>query len=64
MKVRMNRVMNTQDESSKLKRRFIRDDTSRGELLVIDRQRGYILYTMRGGVNDRYDGHEGSGYDY
>jgi hypothetical protein len=35
-----------------------------GELLVIDRQRGYIFYTMRGGVNDGYDGHEDSGYDY
>jgi hypothetical protein len=35
-----------------------------GELLVIDRQRGYIFYTMRGGVNDRYDRHKGSGYNY
>jgi hypothetical protein len=64
MKARVNRVMNTQDESSELRRRFIQDDTSGGELLVFDRQRGYIFYTMRGGVNDRYDGREGSGYDY
>jgi hypothetical protein len=42
----------------------VRDDMSGGELLVIDRQRGYIFYTMRGGVNDGYNGHEGLGYDY
>jgi hypothetical protein len=60
----MNRVMNMQDESSGLRRRLIRDDMSGGELLVIDRQRGYIFYTMRGGVNNGYDGCEGSGYDY
>jgi hypothetical protein len=59
----MNRVTNTQDESFELRRRFLQDDTSGGDLLVIDRQRGYIFYTMRGGVNDRYDGC-GSGYDY
>jgi hypothetical protein len=60
----MNRVMNIQDESSELTRRFIQDNMSGGELLVIDRQRGYIFYTMRGGVNDGYDGCEASGYDY
>jgi hypothetical protein len=60
----MNRVTNTQDESPELRKRFIRDDTSGGELLVIDRQRGYIFYTMRGGVNDGYDRCEGLGYDY
>jgi hypothetical protein len=38
------------DESSELRRRLIRDDMSGGELLVIHRQRGYIFYTMRGGV--------------
>jgi hypothetical protein len=37
---------------------------SGAELLVIDRQREYIFYTMRGGVNDGYDGCKGSGYDY
>jgi hypothetical protein len=37
---------------------------SRGELLVIDKYRGYIYYTMRGGVNNGYDRHEGLGYDY
>jgi hypothetical protein len=34
---------------------------SGGELLV---KRGYIFYTMRGGLNDRYDRHKGSGHDY
>jgi hypothetical protein len=47
--------MNMQDKSSELRQRFIQDDMSGGELLVFDRQRGYILYTMRGGVNDGYD---------
>jgi hypothetical protein len=37
---------------------------SGGELPVIDRQRGYIFCTIRGGVNDGYDGCKGSGYDY
>jgi hypothetical protein len=60
----MNRVMNMQDESSELRRRFLQDDMSGGKLLVVDRQRRYIFYTMRGGVNDRYDRCEGSGYDY
>jgi hypothetical protein len=32
--------------------------------LLVDRQRGYIFYTMRGGVNNGYDGHKGSGYNY
>jgi hypothetical protein len=64
MKTRMTRVTNMQDKSSELRRRFIRDEMSGGELLVIDRQRGYIFYTMRGGVNDGYDGCEGSEYDY
>jgi hypothetical protein len=64
MKTRMNRVMSTQDKSSELRQRLIQDDMSGGELLVIDKQRGYIFYTMRGGVNDRYDGCKGSGYDY
>jgi hypothetical protein len=63
-KARMNRVMNMQDESSELRRRFLQDNTSGGELLVLDRQRGYIFYTMRGGVNNGYDRREGSGYDY
>jgi hypothetical protein len=35
-----------------------------GGELVIDRQRGYISYTMRGGVNKGYDRHKGLGYDY
>jgi hypothetical protein len=48
MKVRMNRVTNIQGESSELRRRFIQDNMSGGELLVIDRQRGYIFYTERG----------------
>jgi hypothetical protein len=60
----MNRVTNTQDENSELRQRFLQDDTSGGELLVIDRQRGYIFSTMRGGVNNWYDRHEGSGYNY
>jgi hypothetical protein len=64
MRVRMNRVMSMRDKSSQLKRRFIRDNMSGGELLVIAKYRGYIFYTMRGGLNDGYDGHEGSGYDY
>jgi hypothetical protein len=53
-----------QDESSELGQRFIQDDMSGGELLVINRQRGYIFYTMRGGVNNGYDRCKGSGYDY
>jgi hypothetical protein len=52
------------DESSELMRRLIQDDTSGGELLIIDESRGYIFYTMRGGVNNRYDRHKSSGYDY
>jgi hypothetical protein len=45
----MNRVMNTQDKSSELRQRLIRDDMSGGELLVIDRQRGvHLLYYVRG----------------
>jgi hypothetical protein len=47
-----------------LRQRLIQVDMSGGKFLVIDRPRGYIFYTMRGGVNNRYDGHEGSGYDY
>jgi hypothetical protein len=34
MKMRMNRVTSMQDKSSELRHRLIRDDTSRGELLV------------------------------
>jgi hypothetical protein len=64
MRMRMNRVMSTQDESSELRQRLIQDNMSGGELLVIDRQRGYIFYTMRGGVDDGYDGCKGLGYDY
>jgi hypothetical protein len=56
--------MNTRDKSSELRRRLIQDNMSGGEVLVLDRQRGYIFYTMRGGVNDGYDGCKGSGYDY
>jgi hypothetical protein len=26
--------------------------------------RGYMFYTMRWGLSEGYDGHEGSGYDY
>jgi hypothetical protein len=37
MKVRANRVTNTQDDSSEPRQRFIQDDTSGGELLVIDK---------------------------
>jgi hypothetical protein len=43
---------------------LIQCDTRGGELLVIDKLWGYIFYTMRRGLNDGYDGHEGSGYDY
>jgi hypothetical protein len=60
----MNRVTSTQDKSSEKRHRFIRDDMSGGELLIFDRQRGYIFYTMGGGVNNGYDGCEGSGYNY
>jgi hypothetical protein len=42
----------------------MQDNMSGGELLAVDKYRGYIFYTMRGGVNDRYDGCEDSGYDY
>jgi hypothetical protein len=34
------------------------------ELLLIDKYRGYIFYTMRRGVNNGYNRCEGSGYDY
>jgi hypothetical protein len=34
MKMRMNRVTSTQDESSELRHRLIQDNTSGGELLV------------------------------
>jgi hypothetical protein len=63
MKTRMNRVTSMWDKSSELRRRLIRDDMSGGELLVIDRQRGYIFYTMRVGVNNGYDGCKSLGYD-
>jgi hypothetical protein len=43
---------------------LIQDDTSGEELLVFIKSRGYIFYTMRMGLNDGYDGCEGSGYDY
>jgi hypothetical protein len=36
-RARANRVTNMWDESSELMRRLIRDDTSGGELLVIDK---------------------------
>jgi hypothetical protein len=55
MKVRMNRVINIQDKCSELRQRFIQGNMSGSELLVIDRQRGYIFYTMRGGVNNGHD---------
>jgi hypothetical protein len=37
MRMRMNRVMNMQNESSELMQRLIQDNTSRGKLLVIDK---------------------------
>jgi hypothetical protein len=64
MKTRMNRVTSMQDGSSELRRRLIQDNMSGGELSVIDRQRGYIFYTMRRCLNDGYDRCKGSGYDY
>jgi hypothetical protein len=53
MRTRVNRVTSAWDESSELRRRLIRDDTSGEELLVFDKSRGYIFYTMRGGLNNR-----------
>jgi hypothetical protein len=49
-KARMNRVMNMQDESSELRQRFLRDDTSGGKPLGIDRQTKevHLLYYERG----------------
>jgi hypothetical protein len=46
-------VTNARDKSSDLRRTLIRYDTSGGELLVINKKRGYIFYTMRGGLNNR-----------
>jgi hypothetical protein len=37
MRARTNRVMSMWDESSELMQRLIEDNTSRGELLVIDK---------------------------
>jgi hypothetical protein len=64
MRASTDRVTSTEDESSELMQRFIPDNMSGGELLVLYIQRGYVFYTMRGGVNNEYDKHEGSGYDY
>jgi hypothetical protein len=44
--------------------RLIQDDMSGGELLVVDRKRGYIFYTMVRSLNDGYNGCEDSRYDY
>jgi hypothetical protein len=37
---------------------------SRGDKVRIWTDVPLLFYTMRGGVNDRYDGCEGLGYDY
>jgi hypothetical protein len=37
---------------------------SEGEVLFLYCNRGYMFYTMRRGLREGYDGHEGSGYDY
>jgi hypothetical protein len=52
MRASMNRVTSTLGESSGLMQRLIQDNMSGGELLVIDKSRGYIFYTMRGGLNN------------